>query len=67
MIQILQSHHNMEMCRWFFKVWLKFKMAATDQFQFFWGRKNSKNDHIPHDMATACRLFKYLWPQKTLT
>ena len=27
----------------FFKVVLKFKMAATDQLQFFGGRKNSKN------------------------
>ena len=26
----------------FFKVLLEFKMAATDQFQFFGGRKNSK-------------------------
>ena len=27
----------------FFKVLLKFKMAATDQLQFFGGRKNPKN------------------------
>ena len=27
----------------FFKVLLKFKMAATDQLKFFGGRKNSKN------------------------
>ena len=27
----------------FFKVLLKFKMAATDQLEFFGGRKNSKN------------------------
>ena len=27
----------------FFKVLLKFKMAATDQLYFFGGRKNSKN------------------------
>ena len=27
----------------FFNVLLKFKMAATDQLQFFRGRKNSKN------------------------
>ena len=27
----------------FFRVLLKFKMAATDQLQFFGGRKNSKN------------------------
>ena len=27
----------------FFKVLLKFKMTATDQLQYFGGRKNSKN------------------------
>ena len=40
----LHNHipHNMEMCRWFFKVLLKFKMAPTEQLKFFWGRKNSQ-------------------------
>ena len=45
----------------FFKVVLKFKMAATDQLKFFRGRRNSKNlfgqfflkfqHHIPSNMG----------------
>ena len=49
--------HGMELCRWFFKVMLKFNMAATDQLHIFCGRKNLKvrnyskfYNHIPHDM-----------------
>ena len=51
---------------------LKFKMAATDQFQFFWGRNNSKIEVrnnvqmilLKYKMTSTIRLFKYLWPQK---
>ena len=44
-MQILQSHSPRygDRCAGdFFKVLLKFKMAATDQQQFFCGRKNSE-------------------------
>ena len=43
----------------FFKVLLKIKMAATDQLQFFGGRKNlvpklfKFYNHIPHDMEMS--------------
>ena len=46
----------------FFKVLLEIQNAATDQLQYFGGRKNLKNsqklftfyNHIPHDME-MCR------------
>ena len=46
-----RNPHDMEMCRWFFfKVLLKFKMAATDQLIFLWAQKikvrNSSNFFI---------------------
>ena len=34
--------HNMEMCKWFVKVLLKFKMAAMDKLHIFCGRKTEK-------------------------
>ena len=49
-----------------FEVLLKFKMAATDQLQFFGGRKNSEVRNnvqvilLKFKMATTSRLFKYL-------
>ena len=41
-------------------------MAATDQFQFSWGRKNLSRklfkfyNHIPHDMEMCMCFFKFL-------
>ena len=35
--------YNMECAGDFLKVLLKFKMAATDQIQFSWGRKKMKH------------------------
>ena len=60
----------------FFKVLLKFKMAATDQFQFSWGRKNSKtwvvNDlnftiTFPTTWSCASDFFKVLQKFKLAT
>ena len=48
----------------FFKVLLKFKMAATDQLQFFGRRKNlvpklfKFYNHIPHDMEMSMWFFQ---------
>ena len=44
----------------FFKVLLKFKIAATDQFQFFWWALKLKKlfkfyHHIPHDIEMCIR------------
>ena len=58
--------HNMEMCRWFFKVLLKLKMAATDQFQFFEVAKTQNLNrkllqfyyHIPNDMEMCMWFFQ---------
>ena len=56
---------DMEMCTWFFKVLLKFKMAATDQIHTFLWVQNLENlsqksfkfyNHIPHDIE-MCRWF----------
>ena len=42
-IQILQSHSlQYGDVQVIFKVLLNYKMAAIDEFQFFWGRRNSK-------------------------
>ena len=58
----------------FFKVLLKFKMAATDQFQFFGGRKNlnlssHSQQHVDvqvpkFKMAARSQLQNFLWAQK---
>ena len=52
----------------FLKVLLKFKMAATDQFQFFGGRKNSKklfgqfffNFNITFLATCGCAIYLYI-------
>ena len=59
----------MEMCRCFFKVLLKFKMAAMHELHIFlWAQKLKSNNVqvilLKFKMATTSRFFKYLLPQK---